>query len=73
MEKKKKNAPNKGETLFYTIKEAAEIFRVSKRTVERLIRDRRVSSCKPLHKRLIPQSEVHGLINESWTPAMPPE
>jgi excisionase family DNA binding protein len=73
MKNRGRNTPAKGETSFYTIKETADILRVHPSTVERMIRDRRVSSCRPVHKRLIPKSEIHGLINGNWTPATPPE
>ncbi|NDV20840.1 excisionase family DNA-binding protein [Pseudodesulfovibrio sp. JC047] len=58
---------------FYTLREVAEILCVHLSTVERMVRDERISSTRPVHKRLIPKSEVHGLINGNWTPATPPE
>ncbi|MBI9080850.1 MAG: excisionase family DNA-binding protein [Pseudodesulfovibrio sp.] len=76
MKKKSKSTPAKREKklpAFYTVTEAAGILCVDRSTVERMIRDKRVSSTKPVHKRLIPQSEVHGLIAGTWAPATPPE
>ena len=76
MEKQgKKSLPERGEGCprFYTIAEVAKIARVSRRSIERMVSKRILSSTKFQHKRLIPQSEVHGILKENWVPAMPPE
>lgn len=64
---------NNGCIEFYTIKEVSVIFKVHISTVERMIRDKRLSSTKPSHKRLIPKSEIHSLIAGNWVAADPPE
>lgn len=64
---------NEGCAEFYSIAEVAVIARMSRRSVERMVAKGIVSSTKLLHKRLIPRSEVHGLLKENWKPAIPPE
>ena len=58
---------------YYTKREVADILRIDRRTVERMIEDGRISSVKPFGKVLVPVSEIHGLLAGNWTPATPPE
>lgn len=62
-----------GLDVYYTKKEVARRLRCDVTTVERMIRDRRISSTKPFGRVLVPKSEVHGLESGKWEPARPPE
>lgn len=68
MKKENKKPRNEGRK-FLTVTEVAELLRVHRRTVEKMIHEREISSCKPKGKRLIPKSEIESLISGSWTQA----
>ena len=44
--------------LFLTIAEAAEVMRVSQKTIRRQIRARTLRAAKPAHRYLIPREEI---------------
>lgn len=59
------------EPLFYDINQAAQALNVSTKSVRRLLRVRKLTSCKALRKVLIPRNQIEEFIKASCdAPAM---
>lgn len=66
-----KTPPKQGRLI--TKKEAADRLCVVPKTIDNMIRDGELSSTKPRHKVLVPESEINALIEGSWKAARPIE